>query len=187
VSGKLCALDVISGLFAGSELTCHETPIFSNRLVPSICHLTIHHLFTTHSKHAPYFPRDSLAASGKELRTLSFLGHFLSPLPALFCPTSVVSQLLHLPLNHDFPPTPWLQSRRRRPQAMMLVGMTARVPDSNRSKPGLMFTEKPNTVCTRKTMRIQRLVMKSGRGLSTLMACISGTQHWTFGKSRHRA
>jgi hypothetical protein len=85
-----------SDLFAGSELTYHETRIFFYRLVPSICHSTIHHLFTSHLKYAPYFPRDTLGASVKELHCLSFLGHFCSPIsgfssPSLFISASAVS------------------------------------------------------------------------------------------------
>ena len=49
-AGKLTARIVIFRRVLGSELTCHETRIFSNRLGPSFCHFTLHQLFDTHHK-----------------------------------------------------------------------------------------------------------------------------------------
>jgi hypothetical protein len=172
-----------SDLFAGSELTCHETRIFFNRLVPSICHSTAHHLLTTHFKYAPLSARHA-SSLGERIALSLFSWPLLLSTFGFSSPSLFISGIGCF--NYHFPPPPWLQSRRPHPPAMMLAATMAHARVSSRSRPGWKFTEKPSTVCTRKTTQTRRLVTKSGRSLFTLMACISGTQHSTFGRNRHQ-
>jgi len=85
-AGKLCALVLIFHRILGSELTCHETPIFSNRLEPSFCQFTLHHLFTTNHNIARDFPRDLLTIHVQDLHSITHsLAIFAHHLRCLFC------------------------------------------------------------------------------------------------------